>query len=217
MFLNQWKGAGIAGLKSDFEIDDAALDGVNVLLARYATGSYEGDAFVLFEKDGKLFEVNADHCSCYGLEGQLEPEETTIEYLRHRLEKGADREYKEELRSVLDAFPANAEITGASPPPNGAASELSAVLEGGYGAMAMDVLLAMARLAAEGKSITIAEDWGFGSATVIDQDGAHTHVGCDSSGSELVNFEAFVSQLHSLLVGKRGLSWVKPSNAKYRT
>jgi hypothetical protein len=40
MFLNQWKGAGIAGLKSDFEIDDAALDGVNVLLARYATGSY---------------------------------------------------------------------------------------------------------------------------------------------------------------------------------
>ena len=72
----------------------------------------------------------------------------------------------------------------------------------------------VARLAANGKSITIAEDWGFGSATVIDQDGAHTHVGCDSAGSEMTNFEAFVSQLHSLLVGKRGLSWVKPSNAK---
>ena len=94
----------------------------------------------------------------------------------------------------------------------GAASELSAGLGGVYGAKALDVLLAMARLAANGKRITIAEDWGFGSATVIDQDGAHTHVGCDSAGSEMTNFEAFVSQLHSLLVGKRGLSWVKPSN-----
>jgi len=93
-------------------------------------------------------------------------------------------------------------------------SELSAGLEGAYGAKALDVLLAMARLAADGKSLTIAEDWGFGSATVIDQDGAHTHVGCDSAGSELVNFEAFVSQLHSLLIGKRGLSWLKPPNVE---
>lgn len=95
-------------------------------------------------------------------------------------------------------------------------SALSAGLDGVYGAKALDILLAMARLAADGKSLTIAEDWGFGSATVIDQDGAHTHVGCDCAGSELANFEAFVSQLHSLLVGKRGLSWVKPSNAELR-
>jgi hypothetical protein len=96
---------------------------------------------------------------------------------------------------------------------NSAASVLSDGLEGAYGAKALDVLLAMARLAADGKSLTITEDWGFGSATVIDQDDAHTHVGCDCAGSELANFEAFVSQLHSLLVGKRGLSWVKPANA----
>lgn len=91
---------------------------------------------------------------------------------------------------------------------------LSAVLEGAYGAKALEILLEMARLAADGKSLTIAEDWGFGSATVSDNDGAHTHVGLDCLGSELANFEAFVSQLHGLLVGKRGLSWVKPSNTK---
>lgn len=94
----------------------------------------------------------------------------------------------------------------------GGPSALSAGLEGAYGGKALEILLAMARLAADGKSLTIAEDWGFGSATVIDQDGAHTHVGCDCAGSELTNFEAFVSQLYSLLVGKRGLSWVKSSN-----
>jgi hypothetical protein len=34
---------------------------------------------VIFEKDGKLWEVNGSHCSCYGLEGQWQPEETTWE------------------------------------------------------------------------------------------------------------------------------------------
>ena len=51
--------------------------------------------------------------------------------------------------------------------PDSAASVLSAGLEGTYGAKALEILLAMARLAADGKSLTIAEDWGFGSATVI--------------------------------------------------
>lgn len=59
--------------------------GINVLVADYDTPPYEGDAFVLFERGGKLYEVNGGHCSCYGLEGQWEPEETTIEALRHRL------------------------------------------------------------------------------------------------------------------------------------
>ena len=99
--------------------------------------------------------------------------------------------------------------------PTGAASALSAGLEGAYGAKALDILLEIARLVADGKSLTIAADWGFGSATVIDQDGAHTHVGLDCLDSEQANFEAFVSQLHGLLVGKRGLSWVKPSNGPH--
>lgn len=49
----------------------------DILLATYEYEHYSGSAFVLFERDGKLFEVHGSHCSCYGLEGQWEPEETT--------------------------------------------------------------------------------------------------------------------------------------------
>ena len=61
---------------------------INVLLAYYETGNYEGWAFVLFERVGVLYEVNASHCSCYGLEGQWVPEETSVEALRHRMNEG---------------------------------------------------------------------------------------------------------------------------------
>lgn len=90
----------------------------------------------------------------------------------------------------------------------------TAGLEERYGGKALEILLVMARLAADGKSLTVAEDWGFGSATVIDQDGAHTHVGCDFADDEEKCFVSFVEQLHSLLVDKRGLSWFKPSNVE---
>lgn len=73
---------------------------------------------------------------------------------------------------------------------------------------ALEILRVLAQTAAEGKSLTIAEDWGFGTATVINQDGAHTHVGADYLNSEQQNFEVFVNQLHALLVAHRGLSWV---------
>ena len=61
---------------------------INILIAIYELPAYEGYAFVLFEKDGQLFEVNGSHCSCYGLEGQWEPEETTLEALKYRIENG---------------------------------------------------------------------------------------------------------------------------------
>jgi hypothetical protein len=53
-------------------------EGIEVLFAFYGSYSYEGAAFVLFRKDGTLYEVNGSHCSCYGLEGMWEPEETTV-------------------------------------------------------------------------------------------------------------------------------------------
>lgn len=82
---------------------------INILLASYAYEDYCGDAFVLFKRGGKLFEVNGGHCSCYGLEGQWEPEETSIESLYHRLNKGHLGSYDynpfaEELREVLGKF-----------------------------------------------------------------------------------------------------------------
>lgn len=84
-----WEGrTGLEALKNDFKITDEDLQGVQILLASYTYRDYEGDAFVLFAKDGKLFEVNGSHCSCYGLEGQWDPEEANIEELFHRLDAG---------------------------------------------------------------------------------------------------------------------------------
>lgn len=82
--------------------------GVEVLLASYSYENYSGSAFVLFRRDGKLYEVNASHCSCYGVEGQWQPEETTKELLMIRLDKGTlgdddycGNEFAAELRAVL--------------------------------------------------------------------------------------------------------------------
>jgi len=72
----------------DFEID-TDLNDRNILFASYATEAYEGSAFVLFKRDKKLYEVNGSHCSCYGLEGQWEPEETSWDALAMRIKVDA--------------------------------------------------------------------------------------------------------------------------------
>lgn len=87
-YLNDWSESGRQGVISDFQINESALDGVEVLVASYTYEDYSGSAYVLFRRDGKLFEVHGGHCSCYGLEGQWEPEETTKEAILHRLDKG---------------------------------------------------------------------------------------------------------------------------------
>lgn len=59
---------------------------LEVLYAIYTTGDYDGDSFLVLRNTvtKELFEVNASHCSCYGLEGQFEPERTTLESLKLR-------------------------------------------------------------------------------------------------------------------------------------
>lgn len=81
-----------ANVESEFE-EPNALQGAEVLFAIYATAPYEGDAFVLFRRDGVLYEVNASHCSCYGLEGQWEPEQASAKELHHRLTAGTFGDY----------------------------------------------------------------------------------------------------------------------------
>lgn len=61
---------------------------VNIILATYEAEGYEGYAYVLFEKNGKLYEVIGSHCSCYGLEGQWSPDKVDFEELKHRLVEG---------------------------------------------------------------------------------------------------------------------------------
>lgn len=73
----------------EFQIDPKDLDNSNILLAVYTYEDYDGSAFVLFERNGILYEVNGSHCSCYGLEeNQWNPEETSVEALRHRIVNG---------------------------------------------------------------------------------------------------------------------------------
>lgn len=90
-----------------YEAPEDALDGAEVLLAWYGDGSYCGSSFVLFRKGGKLYEVNGDHCSCYGLEGQWDPEETFVAALREReFYDGYDgvAEFRLRLAKVLDSL-----------------------------------------------------------------------------------------------------------------
>lgn len=64
---------------------DVKISEPDVVFAAYSIDGYEGDALVLFRQDGKLWEVSGSHCSCFGLEGQWEPEEVTLDELRHRV------------------------------------------------------------------------------------------------------------------------------------
>ena len=84
-----------------------ALAGATVHLAWYGYGDYCGSSLVVFEKDGKLYEVNGSHCSCNGLEGQWEPEETSWEALRIRDLGGeyeGNAEADKELKVLVDKF-----------------------------------------------------------------------------------------------------------------
>lgn len=74
---------------------------------------------------------------------------------------------------------------------------------------ALEIMAALARMCAGGKSITIAPDWGYGSGT-LEQDGGHTHFGLDAGEDEHEQLGWFIDGLHGQLVRGAGLSWVKP-------
>ena len=81
---------------------------INILFASYGEANYSGDAWVLFEKENELFEVNGSHCSCFGLEGQWRPEKVSLIELENRLLNGtfgeddySGNEFKNELKSFL--------------------------------------------------------------------------------------------------------------------
>lgn len=126
ILLNEWAGKAPEAVFTEFSQTrwDAYKEGasqpaskapeykgVKILLASYSTEGCDGSAFVLFRRDGQLYEVNGSHCSCYGLEGQWEPEPTTVEALRHRMTEGnlgidyyKENQFADELRQVLDAL-----------------------------------------------------------------------------------------------------------------
>jgi hypothetical protein len=91
-------------VEQEFGLPDGYLNNCEVLLAWYEYENYEGASFVLFKRGGKLYEVYGSHCSCYGLEGQFDEEETTVEALEHYLTKGDYRcqGHSADLYEVID-------------------------------------------------------------------------------------------------------------------
>jgi hypothetical protein len=76
IYLNDWKEGGAVDVFTDFDgkrwweyresdaipvQDKPQYQGVEILLASYSYENYSGDAFVLFRKEGKLYEVNGGH------------------------------------------------------------------------------------------------------------------------------------------------------------
>lgn len=74
----------IDDVKEEFRISDKDILDCEIIYAAYDTPLWEGYAHVIFIKNGKLYEVNGSHCSCYGLEEQWLPEETLLEALLSR-------------------------------------------------------------------------------------------------------------------------------------
>lgn len=94
-----------------FEEDIRSFEGIRIIFAAFTGDCYEGSAFVLFERGGKLYEVNGSHCSCFGFEDQWDPEEASIAELRHRMDEGTlgedhhgDGSFTDVLREVLDRY-----------------------------------------------------------------------------------------------------------------
>lgn len=112
MFLGDWTGKDSLDVLDKFQVKHSVAAGHEILFAWYVYEDYSGKAFVLTRKDEQLYEVNGGHCSCYGLESQWEPEETTIGALTHRLNEGemgldySDRNaFADELRDFLEIGP----------------------------------------------------------------------------------------------------------------
>ncbi|MGM1023504.1 MAG: hypothetical protein ACQEXV_23960 [Bacillota bacterium] len=104
---SEW--ADVEDILDSFRVE--ASEDIEILFAYYTYADYTGKAFVLFRKDGKLFEINGSHCSCYGLEDQWDPEETNVEVLCHRLTVGSmgrsydnDNLYADELLALIETL-----------------------------------------------------------------------------------------------------------------
>jgi hypothetical protein len=54
--LDEWDMKTIYGALKEFEY----------VVYDYGTGSYEGDGVAIIKQDGKFYQQNLGHCSCYG-------------------------------------------------------------------------------------------------------------------------------------------------------
>lgn len=75
-------------IENQFQLDKDFLKNNNLktIYAIYQDQDYSGEAFLVFlnTKTLELFEVNASHCSCHGLEGGFCLEPTSFDSLKIR-------------------------------------------------------------------------------------------------------------------------------------
>lgn len=116
IYLNDWAEGGRDEMLRDFGINEEVLNGADIIVASYTYADYSGDAYVLFKRDDKLWEVHGGHCSCYGLSEsdyygnsttQWQPEETTREAIIHRLNAGVWGEEAKVADAVRGALNSN--------------------------------------------------------------------------------------------------------------
>lgn len=88
---------GLECVLREFQIDSV---GGEIVAAGYSQPSYEGYAKVVFLSGGKLWIVEGSHCSCYGLEGQWEPDEMPLEGLRKMANNGEDDYYGDPIWTI---------------------------------------------------------------------------------------------------------------------
>ena len=97
---------------SEFDIDCAEPTHV---FASYDTDGYEGYAFVVFSNGEGWKFASGSHCSCYGLEGQWEPEDFSLDNYFAAKEKDKelltvyDKQARDELHEFLLNFKKEAE------------------------------------------------------------------------------------------------------------
>ena len=87
-------------LIQNFRCGKGVVEKVDLLFASYSEGDYDGDAFVLYKQDGKLYEINGSHCSCYGLEDQWHPEETSWAAIHQRFYLNSGLSYQHESDAI---------------------------------------------------------------------------------------------------------------------
>jgi hypothetical protein len=95
------KKESLAKMAKEFKVDVKTFKGCEFIVAQYSYEEYAGSSFCLYKKDGVLYENYGNHCSCFGLEGQWEPSETTAEALKLRI--NADSSFTPEIKKILES------------------------------------------------------------------------------------------------------------------
>ena len=98
---HDWENNTQEEMLASWDAPTDALDGATLLAAAYTYEDYSGSAYVLFERDGKLWCVNGGHCSCYGLEGQWTPEEVVPSADKDFRYGGFSYEFGEHVRATI--------------------------------------------------------------------------------------------------------------------